>query len=115
MSDTKKTKQVVDIISQYLNNNSDLDELRSIVSEFDSLLEQEEKLNTAVITTAFKIDTQLQECCEQILKGMFGSDLEFEYVVNPQILGGLKVKVYDQVIDFSVDTSLNNIAKNLKQ
>jgi len=115
MSDTKKTKQVVDIISQYLNSNEDLDQLRSIVQEFDSLLEQEEKQNTAVITTAFKLDTQLQERCEQILKSMFGNDLDFEYMVNPKILGGIKVKVYDQVIDLSMDTNLNNIAQTLKQ
>ena len=47
MSDTKKTKQVVDIISPYLNSNEDLDQLRSIVQEFDSLLEQEESCATA--------------------------------------------------------------------
>lgn len=115
MSDKKKAKQVVSLITEYLEQNGDMDELRAIVDEFDSVLEQEEKLNTAVITTAFKIDTQLQERVEKILTDMFGSNLEFEYVVNPNVLGGMKVKVYDQVIDLTLDSTLNNISQTLKQ
>ena len=115
MSDKKKAKQVVSLITEYLEKNGDMDELRAIVDEFDSVLEQEEKLNTAVITTAFKINTQLQERVEKILTDMFGNNLEFEYIVNPMVLGGMKVKVYDQVIDLTLDSTLNNISQTLKQ
>jgi len=115
MSDKKKAKMVVNLISEYFDQTGDMDELRSIVDEFDSLLEQEEKLNTAIITTAFKIDSQQRERTEQIMKGMFGSELEFEYVVDTKVLGGMKVKVYDQVIDLTLDSSLNNISQTLKQ
>jgi len=115
MSDTNKAKQVVNIIQDYLLKSGDIDELRAVVDEFDQLLEQEERLNTAVITTAFGIDDQLKLRCEEMLKNLFGDDLEFEYLVNPQMLGGIKVQIYDQVIDLSLDTTLTNICHTLKQ
>jgi F-type H+-transporting ATPase subunit delta len=115
MSDKKKVKQIVNLIEDYLLEEGQVKELREVVEEFDNLLDQEEKQHTAVVTTAIKLDSDWKKRVEKVLMDIFGQELDFEYRVDPQALGGIKIKVYDQIIDMTIDSSLQNISQSLKQ
>lgn len=51
---------------------------------------------------------------ERIASGLakdYGNNLSFRYQVNPTLLGGLKIKVGDDVLDGSVKGRLDRLAK----
>jgi ATP synthase F1 delta subunit len=54
-----------------------------------------------VISAVPLTEEEKQQVQERLIK-RFGGDLEFDFRVDPQILGGLIVKVGDEVIDGSL-------------
>ncbi len=60
----------------------------------------------AVVTSAVPLTPEEQAALAQKLTAQYGADLEFEYQVDPAILGGLIVRVGDKLIDGSVASRL---------
>ncbi len=63
-----------------------------------------------IIESAIKIDKDQQAEIEKTLKSQ-GS--EFEYKVNPEILGGLRVTIGGKRIDLSLAGKVNQITKSI--
>jgi F-type H+-transporting ATPase subunit delta len=67
----------------------------------------------AVITTAVALTDAEREQLEKRLVERFGSNLEFVYQVDPDILGGIIVQVGDKLIDDSVRGRLQALRQKL--
>lgn len=65
---------------------------------------------TILIESAIKLDKEQTTEIEKTLKGQ-GSD--FEYKVNPDILGGLRVTIGGKRIDLSLAGKVNQISKSI--
>lgn len=63
-----------------------------------------------VIESAIKLDKDQQSEIEKTLKSK-GSD--FEYKVNPEILGGLRVTIGGKRIDLSLAGKVSQISKSI--
>ena len=67
----------------------------------------------AVITSAVPLTEEERAEIEQKLIKGYGSNLEFSYHVDPEILGGLIVQVGDKLIDDSVRGRLNALRQKI--
>ncbi len=67
------------------------------------------------ITTAVPLTEEEKRALQARLIARFGSDLDFRYDVNPEILGGVIVRVGDTVIDGSVAGRLESLRERLRR
>ncbi len=80
--------------------------LDDIVIEFERLVRRGPGVRVARVTSAIPLTEEEKAQLRERLIKRFGGDLEFDFRVDPQILGGLIVKVGDEVIDGSLASKL---------
>jgi len=67
----------------------------------------------AEITSASELTGAHKEAMQQALMQQFGDDLVFFFSVDPSLMGGLRVRVGDRLIDTSVATRLAALRESL--
>ena len=83
-----------------------LDQLDAILLEFDLLVRQRPELKMARVTSAVPLTEAERDAMRAKLTDRFGPDLEFEFNVDAALIGGVYLRVGDQVIDGSVSGKL---------
>jgi len=94
--------------------NGRLATLPRIITAFAAIAAASRGEVSADVTTAHPLnDTQLAQLAEK-LKVREGKDVKIRAHVDPDILGGLVVKIGSQQIDSSIRTRLNSLAQVMK-
>ena len=99
---------------QVLAENERLALLPNIATLFETLKGREEGIKDAVIHTAFPLDKSQQQKLVADLEPRFNTKLRPSVVVDPSLIGGVKVVVGDQVLDLSVRAKLESMDTALK-
>lgn len=86
-----------------------LDVLRS----YKRLLRLELEKRRAVIETANELDAAVGSEIVAGLKNKYGSDLTTEFVVNPELLGGMRIRAGNDVWDGTVRNRLERLQREL--
>jgi ATP synthase F1 delta subunit len=68
---------------------------------------------TAKVSSAVPLTSDEQASLAQRLEARFGEPLELRFEVEPSVLGGVVVRVGDQVIDGSIRGKLDALAQTL--
>jgi len=84
---------------------------RGILSALKRLVRMELERRHVVIESAAELDFPSQQRVVSGLNAKYGNDLTFEYRVTPELLGGLKVRVGNDVFDGSVKGRLDRLAQ----
>lgn len=84
---------------------------RGILIALKRLVRLELERRHVVVESAAALDEPSRQRVVSGLNAKYGSDLTFEYRVNPGILGGLKVRVGNDVFDGSVKGRLDRLAQ----
>jgi F-type H+-transporting ATPase subunit delta len=90
-----------------------LDQLDAILLEFDRLVRRGVVRRLARVTSAVSLTADERAALRTRLVDRFGSDLEFEFEVDPSLIGGVHLRVGDQVIDGSVAGKLAALRDHL--
>ena len=97
-----------------LARNGRKKELRSVIRAFRRLAAEHRGETSAEIATARPLnDDQLAQLRAQ-LRTRAGRDVNIDATVDPNILGGMVVKLGSQQIDASIRTKLNRLAAAMK-
>ena len=97
-----------------LAGNSRLSQLPAIISAFAGLAATHRGEVTAQVTTAHPMDAAQTKALAAKLAAREGRSVAIESTTNPDILGGLIVKIGSQMIDNSLATKLNTLAIAMK-
>ncbi len=90
-------------------DNGRLAALPEIAAQFQALVDARSGISQARIESAYPIDTaQLPEVVAALEK-RFGRKLEASVVVRPELIGGIRVVVGDEVLDTSVKARLEQM------
>jgi F-type H+-transporting ATPase subunit delta len=92
----KKPRHVIDILQNYKR-----------------LLRLEIEKRHAAIESAEELSPEVREQIASNLKRKYGADLTTEFVVNPQLLGGMRVRLGSNVWDGSVQNRLQRLAQQI--
>ena len=84
-----------------------------ILDYYKRLLRLELEKRHARIETAAPLDAQAAAEIKQNLSSRYGTDLTSEFVVNPALLGGMRVRVGSDVWDSSVRNRLHRLEHQL--
>lgn len=85
----------------------------AILSAFERLVRLEVQKRQATIESATTLSPELTNQVRADLQKKYGDDLSFDFRVNPELLGGLRVQVGSHVWDGSVRAKLDSLRSNL--
>jgi F-type H+-transporting ATPase subunit delta len=84
-----------------------------VLKNYKRLLRLELEKRQARIETASELDSATTSELVANLKKRYGSDLTTEFVVNPELLGGMRVRVGSDVWDGTVRNRLERLEQQL--
>lgn len=90
-----------------------LDQLGAILDEFERMVRRRPDLTRAQVTSAVPLTEAEKEALRANLVERFGADLEFEFSVDATLIGGVYLRVGDQVIDGTVAGKLAALRDSL--
>jgi F-type H+-transporting ATPase subunit delta len=97
-----------------LARNGRKSQLRSVIRAFRRLAAEHRGETTAEIVTARPLADDQMAALKAQLRVRAGRDVTVDAEVNPDILGGIVVKLGSQMIDASIRTKLNRLATAMK-
>lgn len=89
--------------------------LAEIVAAAERLADELDGRQQATFTTAVPVDAAEQARVVAEVEQALSAKLSPTFVVDPEIVGGLVVRIQDTVYDHSVATSLERLGRSLKQ
>ena len=87
--------------------------IKRIRSEFDSMWAEEHRLLTVSVTSAVDLDKSLVKDIGKRIEDQTGREVELSSHVDPEVLGGLVVRVGNMVLDASVRNRLEKFRKSV--
>jgi F-type H+-transporting ATPase subunit delta len=84
-----------------------------VLKDYQRLLHLEVEKRRAVIESATPLNRSLGDRIIQNLRARYGDDLTTEFRTNPELLGGLRIKIGNDVWDGSVKNRLNELREQL--
>ena len=98
---------------QIVAKRNRLDLLLPIFVQANMLLDAQQKRIPVTITTATEIDSPMFSVLSEKLRGVLGGEPVIRSVTDPEVLGGLVVRVGDTVYDASISAQLQNVCRQM--
>jgi F-type H+-transporting ATPase subunit delta len=95
-----------------IESNRVLD-VAGIEEEFQRLADEAAGRVRATVTTAVELTAKDRDRVESELSKRLGKEIRMHVVVDPRILGGLKLQYGDRLVDASVSTRLQQLRRRL--
>lgn len=84
-----------------------------VLKDYQRLLHLEVEKRHAVIESATPLNRTLGDQIVANLKSRYGEDLTTEFRTNPELLGGLRIKIGNDVWDGSIKNRLDQLQEQL--
>ncbi len=84
---------------------------RGILAALRRLVRLDLERRHVVVESAAELDADTQSRVQSSLAGQYGDDLTYEYRITPDLIGGLKVRVGNDVWDGSVRGRLDRLSQ----
>ncbi|SET09474.1 ATP synthase F1 subunit delta [[Clostridium] polysaccharolyticum] len=90
------------------------DELEQIFQYLEEKVKEYKNIGVVSVTTAVELsEEQKARLTQRLLEVTSFKQLEFSYSVNPQIIGGMILRIGDRIVDSSIRTEIDQMAKSL--
>jgi len=106
--DPGRIKSLVDSLIEKKSRN-----YIDVLKNYRRLLRLEFEKRRARVETASELDSTTSSELIANLKKKYGSDLSAEFIVNPELLGGMRVRVGSDVWDGTVRNRLEQLERQL--
>lgn len=91
-------------------------EIQSVLDYFDSETKEYKKIGVVYVTTPVELSgPQKADIEEKLLKTSGYESLEMNYAVDGGLLGGIRIRIGDRVIDNSIQTKLEQMTRSLSK
>lgn len=88
--------------------------LPEVASQMRDMLDREEHISHASVTSAVELDSALLGKIQVMLEKITGNKVLLETQIDPSIIGGMVAKVGDLVLDGSIRTQLQGLKESIK-
>jgi F-type H+-transporting ATPase subunit delta len=105
--DESRVRQVVKLLSEKKPRG-----FVEILARLHRLVKLDSAKRTAKVEGAVEIPADQQAGIKQNLEARYGAGLNVSYVVNPSLIGGLRIQVGSDLYDGSVKTRLEKLANS---
>lgn len=104
--------QINDKIINFLKilvNKSKFNELPLIIDEFNKILDNVNNIKRVEVVSAVQLTEDQKNKITEKLKNKLNKNIIAEWIEQPEIIGGLIIKIEDDVIDSSIKKKLENL------
>lgn len=92
------------------------DELNQIFQCLEEKVKEYKNIGVVSVTTAVELsDEQKARLTQRLLEVTSFKDLEFCYTIDPEIIGGMVLRIGDRVVDSSIRSEITEMAKSLSK
>jgi len=109
---TGADETVINFLSLLLENHR-MPVIFRVRREYDRLWEEANKLLPVQITSAIELDPSVVQRVGDEIGRQTGRTVELTSTVDPEVLGGIVVRVGNSIIDASIRTRLENLRKQV--
>lgn len=111
--DGKVSDELVGLISMIVNKDHAA-KLIQVLEYFIKLVKKEKNIGVATVTSATNLSDEQKKSIEKRLIETTAFDkMEINYFVDSSLIGGLVIRIDDRVVDSSIKTKIENLAKSL--
>lgn len=100
-------------LARLLVESGRIDKARPIEEEFHRLADEAAGRVSATVTTAIELERADRDRVQKELSKRLNKEVRLSVVVDPRIVGGLKLQYGDRVVDASVATRLQQLRRRL--
>jgi F-type H+-transporting ATPase subunit delta len=100
-------------LAKLLIESNRVGEIGGVVEEFDRLADVAAGRVRATVTTAVELEPDDRGRVAEELSKRLGKEVRLEVVVDPLVIGGLKVQYGDRLVDATVATKLQQLRRRL--
>jgi len=100
-------------LARLLVESGRMDEAGGIEEEFHRLADADAGRVSAIVTTAIELERADRERLQRELSKRLNKEVRLSVVVDPRIVGGLKLQYGDRVVDASVANRLQQLRRRL--
>ena len=91
-------------------------EIEAILNYFLAKVREYKKIGVARVVSAVELSAdQKKRVEEKLLQQTSYESFEVEYSVDASLIGGMIIRIGDRVVDSSIRTKMDNMAKNLRK
>lgn len=102
-------------LNQIVVNNR-YEELDGILDSFIGEVKEYKKIGVAYVTTPSALSDVLKKQIEQkLLDTTDYVSMEMHYEIDASLIGGMKIRIGDKVVDSSISTKISELAKSLRK
>ncbi len=95
--------------------NDRYEDIPDILECFVAEVKDYKKIGVAYVETPMELtDAQKKKVEEKLTATTDYTTMEMHYTVDPSLIGGMKIRIGDKVVDSSVSTKLAELAKSLR-
>ena len=105
-------KEVVNLARLLIESNR-VREIAGVVEEFADLTDEAAGRVRAVVTTAVELPADEKDELARTLGARLGKEVALRALVDPRVLGGLKLQYGDHMIDATIATRLQQLRSRL--
>jgi len=107
--------EVCGFLHQIVTNNR-YEEIDGILNSFIDEIKEYKKIGVAYVSTPTALTDALKAQIEQkLLETTDYVSMEMNYEIDESLIGGMKIRIGDKVVDSSISTKLSELAKNLRK
>ena len=111
--DGRVSKEMVGFLKIVLEKDR-YQEAESMLDHFVARIKDYKKIGVVYISTPMEVkEIQKKQIEEKILAASFYETLECHYSVEPELMGGMVIRIKDRVVDSSLKTQLERMSKDL--
>lgn len=100
-------------LARLLVESGRTNEARAIEEEFQRLADDAAGRIRAIVTTAIELERADRDRVQSELSKRLNKEVRLSVVVDPRIIGGLKLQYGDRVVDASIATRLQQLRRRL--
>ena len=108
-----QTSEATTLIASQLVQQPRERRVRALLNRALDLVADERGRTVATVRVAAAPDAAQQQRLAQALSARYGSDVAVNVVVDPEVLGGMRVEIGDDVIDGTVSSRINDLRQRL--
>ena len=105
-------KKIVDFIKVLIEKKR-FNELDGITEAYKKELDNIKNIQRVDVISAISLNDDFKNRITEKLQKRLNKDIIANWIVNEEIIGGLVVKINDDIIDSSLKNKLENLSKNL--
>ncbi len=111
--------RVSDEITGFLKiiiSNNRFSDIFSVIDYFVARVKEYKKIGVAYISTPLELsDKQKSDVEKRLLETTVYEKMEMNYSIDEELIGGMVIRIGDRVVDSSIKTKLNKMAKELSK